>query len=85
MEAGVSSNLQNAVSTACTIFATQFSCQKKKKKGRVGNVRLSVNSPVTRKLREEKSLRQPLLCSLPAQERIYVSQVLMELVTANLS
>lgn len=50
MEAGVSSNLQNAVSTACTIFATQFSCQKKKKKGRVGNVRLSVNSPVTRKL-----------------------------------
>lgn len=84
MEAGVSSNLQNAVSTACTIFATQFSCQKKKK-GRVGNVRLSVNSPVTRKLREEKSLRQPLLCSLPAQERIYVSQVLMELVTANLS
>lgn len=32
MEAGVSSNLQNAVSTACTIFATQFSCQKKKKR-----------------------------------------------------
>lgn len=36
MEAGVSSNLQNAVSTACTIFATQFSCQKKKKKKREG-------------------------------------------------